>query len=42
MILYHGTTLEVKSPEILEDEKGRDFGFAFYTTEIQEQAARWA
>lgn len=42
MILYHGTTLEVKSPEILTDEKGRDFGFAFYTTDIKEQAERWA
>ena len=42
MILYHGTTLEIKSPEILTDEKGRDFGFAFYTTDIKEQAERWA
>lgn len=42
MILYHGTTLEIKSPKILTDEKGRDFGFAFYTTDIKEQAERWA
>ena len=42
MILYHGTTPEIKSPEILTDEKGRDFGFAFYTTDIKEQAERWA
>ena len=42
MILYHGTTLEIAIPEILKSEKGRDFGFAFYTTDIREQAERWA
>lgn len=42
MIVYHGTTLEIKEPKILTAEIGRDFGFAFYTTDIQEQAERWA
>lgn len=42
MILYHGTTLEVQSPQIMRSEIGRDFGFAFYTTDIQQQAERWA
>lgn len=42
MILYHGTTLEVRSPQIIRREIGRDFGFAFYTTDIKEQAERWA
>ena len=42
MILYHGTTLEIKEPKIIKSEVGRDFGFAFYTTDIQEQAERWA
>lgn len=42
MILYHGTTVEIKSPEIITSEMGRDFGFAFYTTDIKEQAERWA
>ena len=42
MIVYHGTTLEVRNPRILSSEKGRDFGFAFYTTDIREQAERWA
>lgn len=42
MILYHGTTTIVENPKILRDEKGRDFGFAFYTTDIKEQAERWA
>lgn len=42
MIVYHGTTLEIQKPEIIENEIGRDFGFAFYTTDIEEQAIRWA
>ena len=42
MILYHGSTLEVQQPRILKSEIGRDFGFAFYTTDIQPQAERWA
>ena len=42
MILYHGTTVEIKVPEIITSEIGRDFGFAFYTTDIKEQAERWA
>lgn len=42
MILYHGTTLEIQKPVIMRGELGRDFGFAFYTTDIQAQAERWA
>ena len=42
MILYHGSTMEVSQPHILKSEIGRDFGFAFYTTDIQPQAERWA
>ncbi len=42
MILYHGTTLEIQEPKIVKSELGRDFGFAFYTTDIKEQAQRWA
>lgn len=42
MIVYHGTTLEIKQPRIVKNEVGRDFGFAFYTTDIKEQAERWA
>ena len=37
MILYHGTTLEIKEPKIFRNEIGRDFGFAFYTTERSRQ-----
>ena len=42
MVVYHGTTLEITHPQILTSEIGRDFGFAFYTTDIREQAERWA
>ena len=38
MKVYHGTYMEIRTPEILRSEIGRDFGFAFYTTDIQEQA----
>ena len=42
MILYHGTTLKIEHSRIIRMEIGRDFGFAFYTTDIREQAERWA
>ena len=42
MLVYHGTTLEIKEPRIITTEFGRDFGFAFYTTDIKEQTERWA
>ena len=42
MILYHGSTLEVSEPKIIAAEVGRDFGAAFYTTNIKAQAERWA
>lgn len=42
MILYHGSTSIVEKPKIIESDIGRDFGFGFYTTNIHEQAVRWA
>ncbi len=42
MILYHGSYTKIEKPKILIQEKGRDFGFGFYTTTIKEQAERWA
>lgn len=42
MIIYHGGTDIIENPKIITQEKGRDFGFAFYTTDIKEQAERWA
>ena len=42
MILYHGSYTSIEIPQIITQEKGRDFGFGFYTTTIKEQAERWA
>jgi hypothetical protein len=42
MILYHGGTDIVKEPKLLLDGRGRDFGVGFYTTDICEQASKWA
>ena len=42
MILYHGSDAEVKNPEIIYSEKGKDFGCAFYLTPLKEQAERMA
>ena len=42
MKLYHGSTVVVKTPQIIRSDVGRDFGFGFYTTDIKAQAERWA
>jgi hypothetical protein len=42
MIVYHGSTIIVDKPQIIITEYGRDFGIGFYTTDIKEQAVRWA
>ncbi len=42
MILYHGSTDLVGSPEIRKGEVFLDFGAGFYTTTSYEQAERWA
>lgn len=42
MILFHGSDMVVETPIIIASEKGRDFGFGFYTTDIEDQAIRWA
>ena len=43
MILYHGSYVEVKEPIIIrKNDRGRDFGYAFYLTPIKEQAERMA
>ncbi len=42
MKLFHGGIIEVKFPRIIRNEIGRDFGAAFYTTDVKEQAERWA
>lgn len=42
MIIYHGGIQEVRAPLVIRSEIGRDFGPAFYTTDIKAQAERWA
>lgn len=42
MILYHGSTVIVKEPEIRKADYFLDFGTGFYTTTSHEQAQRWA
>ena len=42
MILYHGSTVEVRNPQIIVSDLGRDFGPAFYMIGIKDQAVRWA
>lgn len=42
MIVYHGTTLEIKKPDISHSKTHLDFGVGFYTTSYSKQAERWA
>ena len=42
MIIYHGGTDIVEAPRIITSHTGRDFGTGFYTTDIKEQAVKWA
>lgn len=42
MMLYHGSTDIVEAPKIIRAYTGRDFGTGFYTTDIREQAIKWA
>ena len=42
MILYHGSDVAVNMPKIINSDKGKDFGCAFYLTPIKEQAERMA
>lgn len=42
LIIYHGSTVVVDTPQILQSERLLDFGCGFYTTTSKEQASRWA
>lgn len=42
MILYHGSNVAVKKPEIIISNRALDFGAGFYTTSDEKQAKRWA
>ena len=42
MIVYHGSTLQIKNPDLTHSKYNLDFGVGFYTTTISTQAERWA
>ena len=42
MIVYHGSTVEIKSPDLSHTKRFLDFGPAFYVTSFSEQAEHWA
>lgn len=42
MIVYHGSSVDVRVPEIRAGRFTKDFGEGFYCTVIKEQAERWA
>ena len=42
MIVYRGSNVEVKHPQIMDSLRALDFGAGFYTTSKLEQAMKWA
>lgn len=41
MILYHGSYIEIKKPDIVHSRSNVDFGIGFYLTPLYEQAEKW-
>ena len=41
MIVYHGSNLEIRTPDCLHSRKSVDFGPGFYVTPLLEQAQNW-
>lgn len=42
MIVYHGTTAEIRQPKVAFSKNYLDFGRGFYLTIYKEQAEKWA
>ena len=42
MLLYHGSNVEVRNPQIIPSKRLLDFGTGFYLTSDLEQAKKWA
>jgi hypothetical protein len=42
MVLYHGSSVEVRVPHLLKIQRDLDFGKGFYTTSDFDQASKWA
>ena len=40
MILYHGSTYEIREPNVSFSKKNLDFGSAFYMTAYRQQAEK--
>ncbi len=41
MMLYHGSYMEIRKPDVVHSRNYLDFGRGFYTTPLYEQAVRW-
>lgn len=41
MIVYHGSYLEIQTPDLTHSRTNVDFGRGFYTTPLYEQAVKW-
>ena len=41
MILYHGSYLEIRTPDLIHSRANVDFGRGFYTTPLYDQAVKW-
>ena len=41
MIVYHGSWLEVKKPDLKHSRSDVDFGKGFYVTPLRDQAVKW-
>ena len=42
IIIYHGSSVEVSEPRIIQNGFYKDFGYGFYCTSLFTQAKRWA
>ena len=41
MILYHGSYLEIDTPDLRHSRLNVDFGRGFYVTQLYAQALKW-
>ena len=42
MLVYHGSTIEIQTPDIGRGRVNLDFGIGFYVTTLRTQAEKWA
>lgn len=42
MLLYHGSTVTVEKPQLIQQNRNLDFGFGFYTASNREQTEKFA